>query len=43
MHYWGVWAAGALFDSYKTAIGPFNSEFGTQSIAVWETVKNFTD
>ncbi len=25
IHYWGVWAAGSLFDAYKTALGPFNS------------------
>lgn len=25
IHYWGVWAAGAMFESYKTALGPFNS------------------
>lgn len=24
-HYWGVWAAGSPFESYGTAVGPFNS------------------
>ena len=42
IHYWGVWAAGSLFDAYKTALGPFNSQFGTQALPVWETILNFT-
>jgi len=42
IHYWGVWAGGANFEAYSNAIGPFNSEFGTQALPVWETILNFT-
>ena len=31
-----------MFESYEGAVGSFNSEFGTQSIPVWETVTQFT-
>ena len=43
IHYWGVWAAGSVFESYLTTSGRFNSEFGTQAFPVWETVKQFTN
>jgi beta-mannosidase len=42
IHYWGVWAANAPFEAYETSIGGFNSEFGTQSLPVWETILKFT-
>jgi len=35
IHYWGVWAASAPFENYESALGGFNSEFGTQSLPVW--------
>ena len=35
IHYWGVWAAGSPFQAYETALGGFNSQFGTQSLPVW--------
>ena len=38
-HNWLVWFGGAPFESYETSVGPFNSQFGTQALPVWESIK----
>jgi beta-mannosidase len=39
VHFWGVWAGGAGFETYQSTVGKFNSEFGTQALPVWETIQ----
>ena len=39
IHFWGVWAGGSNFEAYEKAVGPFNSEFGTQALPVWHSIQ----
>lgn len=42
-HYWMVWWGQKPFESYRTNIGRFMSEYGFQSFPEWKTVSYFTD
>lgn len=42
VHYWGVWWGAEPFESYKTHVGRFVSEYGFQGLPDLKTIEEFT-
>jgi beta-mannosidase len=42
-HYWGVWWGNEPFETYRTKVGRFMSEYGFQSFPAVSTIKSFYD
>ena len=41
LHYWGVWHGDEPFASFRTNVGRFVSEYGSQSYPAWETLEQW--